>query len=794
MRVRPFGTRRTVAIGAIALLVLATFGIVLTRLGRERAAHLPRHAEPHVDDIPGLPELSARKQEFAAGFAALERNDPDDAILHLESFSFGARAVEEYRLYFLATGYQLAGKPNRARRSLAQLWRRQPSLVYRDDIGFNLASLYASRGDFSRAHAIYTELASRAEAPAVAATARSEALRAAFHAGDPGAMLYASRELFIHSPRSADAKRAAAVAQALMARGAARPLPMTIPERIARGEALLAHGGPREALDDLAAIDAEALGSPLRERVLLARGESLQRMGRYEDSDRTLQPLFSGYYRWAAPAIFLSAENNRLLASRIQAEKTRTVKEKQKAGTVKVKRKGKTVTQPKYKTVTRTIRSVDPALAMKKDAHQRIYVDRLKDVLKIPSPHDINVKALNALIAIAAEKDQDPYLRELVPQLVKLEPYSDPALQRFWDAGWAAYKRGDFAAARIHLTFVSETYTNPNIRRQARYWLARTHERQGEKDRARAIYQQLADAPYDDLYALFSERRGAKRKPLPKENPLHSDRPDWPEAFDEEMPDELRLAFELHLLGAHREARAELQRKAGPENRRHADMILGSLYAAAGVPDLTNRYIRRAFPQLATIEQDAVPPYFLRLYHPLRYEETIRENAKRYDLDPYLVMALIRQESAFNPRARSPVGASGLMQLMPATARELQGRILSTFGGSLEDPEVNIRLGTHYFSQLIRLLKGELELAIAGYNGGPYRIKRWREANPSQPLDEFLEGIPLSETRGYVKRVIFLRSAYTRLYGTEAPRTVRKADSAIHSVESASVAGGAGGK
>jgi soluble lytic murein transglycosylase len=131
------------------------------------------------------------------------------------------------------------------------------------------------------------------------------------------------------------------------------------------------------------------------------------------------------------------------------------------------------------------------------------------------------------------------------------------------------------------------------------------------------------------------------------------------------------------------------------------------------------------------------------------------------------VMALIRQESAFNPNAKSRVGAAGLMQIMPATGNELGNRIYGRFSQArLIDPEVNVELGTHYLKRVIRLFDGNVELALAGYNGGPYRIQRWRQQARAKPLDEFLEGLPLSETRGYVKRITLLRSTYEELYGS----------------------------
>jgi len=415
------------------------------------------------------------------------------------------------------------------------------------------------------------------------------------------------------------------------------------------------------------------------------------------------------------------------------------------------------------------VKVINKELEEKKLAYERLYVERLRDLLQTRIPESQRKTTLVTLIALAESRQQDDYLRELIPQLVRIDRLVDTGLQRFWDKGWTAYKRGDLATARLNFNFIASTFRNPNVQRQSRYWFARTIERQGEKEAAVKIYGELADAPYEDLYAKYSRERGGKRDEKNRGNPLASKRDDWQAIAEKSMPKELRLAYELNALGAVRDARQELQQNANDANRKFADAILADMHYAEGSLDLANRYVRRAYPELATVQQDDVPAHFIRRYYPVKYEAKIRAEAKKRGLDPYLVMGLIRQESAFSPTARSVVGASGLMQIMPATGRELGRKLLPVFSDkSLTDPEVNITLGTYYLKQLITLLNNEVELAVAGYNGGPYRIKRWREANRRQPLDEFLEGMPLSETRNYVKRVTMLRASYSRFYETDS--------------------------
>jgi soluble lytic murein transglycosylase len=108
------------------------------------------------------------------------------------------------------------------------------------------------------------------------------------------------------------------------------------------------------------------------------------------------------------------------------------------------------------------------------------------------------------------------------------------------------------------------------------------------------------------------------------------------------------------------------------------------------------------------------------------------------------------------------------MQLMPATARELAGKLGMTYTHErLSDPAFNVQLGTTYFSQVLDMFSGNQELALAGYNGGPYRIKRlWKEAGDAgdAELDRFLESLTIEESKTYVKRILVLSDSYKQLY------------------------------
>ena len=133
----------------------------------------------------------------------------------------------------------------------------------------------------------------------------------------------------------------------------------------------------------------------------------------------------------------------------------------------------------------------------------------------------------------------------------------------------------------------------------------------------------------------------------------------------------------------------------------------------------------------------------------------------KHSVEPALTYAIIRRESAFVIDARSPVGATGLMQLMPATARHIAKQLRIPYSGtqSLLSSNTNINLGTGYLGQMLKDLDDQPALAAAAYNAGPHRVRSWR---PDQTMDavRWIETIPFTETREYVSNVL----AYTMIY------------------------------
>jgi soluble lytic murein transglycosylase len=175
--------------------------------------------------------------------------------------------------------------------------------------------------------------------------------------------------------------------------------------------------------------------------------------------------------------------------------------------------------------------------------------------------------------------------------------------------------------------------------------------------------------------------------------------------------------------------------------------------------------MRRAYPQFMAAGGEEMPQEMLKVIFPIAYWDLIRKYSNEHGLDPFLVAALVAQESTFVPDIKSYAKAVGLMQLMAPTGRQYARKTGTKYTAStLTNPEANIRLGTAYFADLVNLF-GDVHLALASYNAGESPVRKWLNEKPGLPRDEFIDDIPYPQTQGYVKRILGTAEDYRRLYG-----------------------------
>ena len=205
------------------------------------------------------------------------------------------------------------------------------------------------------------------------------------------------------------------------------------------------------------------------------------------------------------------------------------------------------------------------------------------------------------------------------------------------------------------------------------------------------------------------------------------------------------------------------RRAAGDPTRLYS---LSAAYAQDERYHLALRILRREFVPIAWSGAPATPRSFWEMFYPLGWRAELTGAAGRAALDPLFVAAIVREESSFNPQARSRVGARGLMQLMPETARPMaRARGLAFQDGDLlEEPAANLDMGAAFMGRLVKEF-GDPRLAIAAYNAGPRRVREWWAARRTEDLEVWVEQIPFLETRAFVKRVMLAWGEYRRLYG-----------------------------
>jgi soluble lytic murein transglycosylase len=178
--------------------------------------------------------------------------------------------------------------------------------------------------------------------------------------------------------------------------------------------------------------------------------------------------------------------------------------------------------------------------------------------------------------------------------------------------------------------------------------------------------------------------------------------------------------------------------------------------------------MRRAYPQFLTVTGDDLPRELQQVIFPVAYWDLIRKYASANNLDPYLMAALVAQESTFVPDVKSYANAYGLMQLLPSTARLNAQKLKLRYSTRvLTDPELNVRLGMLNFADTLKLF-GEPYLALASYNAGDRAVKRWIQERPGLEREEFIDDIPYPETQNYVKRILGTADDYRRLYSPKS--------------------------
>jgi len=386
-----------------------------------------------------------------------------------------------------------------------------------------------------------------------------------------------------------------------------------------------------------------------------------------------------------------------------------------------------------------------------------------------------------------------------------LEKYPDSPLADDAAAkvGILYYKIGNPEKAYTVLSSAYEKYSNNDHTNLITYWLGKAALDAGNKEQATAAFKRVMERDKYGYYAYRAmqqlQKQGIYPEKKAKENGIEVDvalfkikenevdsshildiwgalrsKANYSEALSGE-----KFSSNIHYqkysalfhLGLYKYAAIEAGELAHNERvLLPLGKVLFAIGEFRGPVILADSYIRR---EISTGTAQDVPKEVWLIAYPLAFWEEVKHYAKKHKLDPFLILAVMREESHFGPGAMSRARAHGLMQIIPSTGKNIAREIgISNFSNSkMFDPKTNIRMGTYYLSTLLKRFKGSEYLALAGYNGGPVRVKRWvkklTENGKPLDIDLFVESIPLYETRNYVKKVMRSYHQYKRLYGNK---------------------------
>jgi soluble lytic murein transglycosylase len=332
--------------------------------------------------------------------------------------------------------------------------------------------------------------------------------------------------------------------------------------------------------------------------------------------------------------------------------------------------------------------------------------------------------------------------------------------------GGLAYLDGDYEGAATLYEEYRDRHPTGRRWEQATYWAARSYDAAGRAADARARLVEIRDREPLSYYGVrAAELLGESLLDIPM-----SRAPVGDAATDSVVEAGLRRVDLLARLDRRDDVVREVERL---RDRLEDDTAAAYLLAER----LTERgYTLTAIGMGWSLyrRRGGWDDRLLRVIYPFPYRSLVIPESREKGLDPYLVAAIIRRESAFNPTVTSGAGAIGLMQVMPETGRVLaRAASLRDFEPSLlRQPDVNVHLGTRYLAEMLDRFENDLPLVLSAYNAGPTRARAWRELPEARDAELFAERIPYGETRDYIRNVLLHRALYRALYPSlDAPAT-----------------------
>lgn len=371
--------------------------------------------------------------------------------------------------------------------------------------------------------------------------------------------------------------------------------------------------------------------------------------------------------------------------------------------------------------------------------------------------------------------------RERFIRLAATHPESKHMAEALWRSALSSYLLQDWEMADRLLVHLGEHHgakkdeSELKVGLKAQYWRGVVALKRGDRaGAARHLQATIAQGPLTWYGRLASARLTAigitPRTPRPPEaRGLEA----WNRLDMMYLPFEPKLEHGVTLarLGFFGDAMRSVRRARRRVARRDvATRLMAHLHLALGRADKAH-WMMKGHIHPAGLSWTTLSDW--KTAFPMAFARYARQFGQKYGVSPYLVQAIIRQESGFRPGAKSPAGALGLMQMMPRTARYTSRVFLEEDRKwrhkELFIPKTNVRLGSMYVRVHLAYAANHVALALAGYNAGPGALKRWFGQFKGRELDAWVESITYREARGYVRKVFTSYVVYSALYGRSLP-------------------------
>ncbi len=657
---------------------------------------------------------------LALGHAYLLDKRYSDAVNAFHSANVQGKSLDDYADYLTAQSDLQSGQLPQAELVLNDFAKRHPDSIFVNSIPVLQANLFLQQGDPQAA--LLALNAHKAEPIANNADFQLSMAKALLAAGKRDEAARGFRRVFLGFPLSYEATQAKTQ---LAVVGSA--VPLTVAERKAHADALYAAGRFSDAGDEYRSLAGETGGvnEGLRRELLAAAAGCDWKLKRLDKS--TLDRIPDSNDEAGARRDYLLMELARN------------------------KDDGETQRQLVAQMETRFPASVWLAEALYSSGNMYL--------LRKDYPHAI----------------------EYYGELARRFPRHTYAPSAHWRAAWLNYRLEQYSDAAKMFDEQIAIYPGGKEIPAALYWRGRVYEEQERRpDMASAYYRTVVRVYRHYYYAAIGQERlnklgaTAAAHVATLENMAAEPIPELSDDVPEDDPHVVKARL-LANAGLNEYIPAEIQ--AGDGSNEWGAFAEADIYESYGEIFRAMRVLKRAIPYYTSAPLESIPLAYWRILFPTAYWAQIKAEAAANGLDPYMVAALIRQETEFNAQAVSNKSAYGLMQLLPSVGKSMaKEEGLHHFDtNQLLDPSTNIRLGTRYLKQTLNRFGGQPEYAFAAYNAGDDRVLDWQSIGKYRGMDEFVESIPFTETREYVQAIVRNEQIYKDLEKLESSTAGRSA-------------------